>query len=124
MWGRGGCVGVGVGVGECECVCACEWVGGCVGAWEDMGVCAGVCVGVGMSEVCAGVCVGVWVGVGGVSHAGDRVSIVASHTFLVASRKAVAEHPLTVERNTILCSYFPYHHVFTTSAACWEPYRS
>ena len=30
------------------------------------------------------------------SHAGYPVSIVASRTFLVASRKAVAEHPLAV----------------------------
>ena len=58
------------------------------------------------------------------SHAGDPVSIVASRTFLVVSRKAVAEHPLAVERSTVLCSFCPYHHVFTTSEACWEPYRS
>ena len=36
------------------------------------------------------------------SHAGDPVSIVASRTFLVASRKAVAEYPLAVERSTVL----------------------
>ena len=58
------------------------------------------------------------------SHAGDPVSIVVSHTFLVASRKAVAEHPLAVERSTVLCSSCPYHHVFTTSSVCWEPYQS
>ena len=58
------------------------------------------------------------------SHSGDRVSIVASRTFLVASRKVVAEHPFAVERSTVLCSSCPYHHVFATSAACWEPYRS
>ena len=49
---------------------------------------------------------------------------VASRTFLVASRKAVAEHPLAVERSTVLCSSCPYHHLFTTSAGCWKPYRS
>ena len=58
------------------------------------------------------------------SHAGDPVSIVASRTFLVAFRKGVAEHPLAVERSTVLCSSCPYHHVFTTSTVCWEPYRS
>ena len=56
-------------------------------------------------------------------RAGDPVSIVASRTFLVASRKAVAEHPLAVERSTVLYSPCPYHHVFTTSTACWEPYQ-
>ena len=50
------------------------------------------------------------------SRAGDPVSIVASRTFLVASRKAVAKHPFAVERSTVLCSSCPYHHVFTTSA--------
>ena len=43
-----------------------------------------------------------------VSHAGDPVSIVASSTFLVASRKAVAEHPFAVERSIVLCSSCPY----------------